>query len=194
MKGTILRVLTGGPGGGKSTLIEELLRDPALFGRIATLPETMSLMRGSGISPREQGLQQVIVHLQMVLEDGLQSALGEAYSRSTSATAAAATHWSTGSISAGRGKRSFAFTGTCLEDHYRRHTAVMRLVTASDRPSSHCVRWPEAHRPEEIEDAVRLDCLLHEVWRAHPQYTAWVTKGVTGRPSQRQLARSWPIC
>ncbi len=57
-----------------------------------------------------------------------------------------------------------------MEEHYRRYEAVIHLVTAADGASLHYTRWPEAHRPEGIEDAVRLDGLLHYVWRDHPQY------------------------
>jgi len=64
----------------------------------------------------------------------------------------------------------FTFTGTKREDHYRRYTAVIHLVTAADGAVAHYARWPEAHRPEQVEDAIRLDGLLHQVWRGHPHY------------------------
>jgi hypothetical protein len=50
-------VLTGGPGGGKTALINELTRDPARAGRFATLPETSSTMRDFGISSRAKHYQ-----------------------------------------------------------------------------------------------------------------------------------------
>jgi len=37
-------VLTGGPGGGKSTLLEELQRDPTWTGRFVAMPETILIM------------------------------------------------------------------------------------------------------------------------------------------------------
>ena len=58
-------VLTGGPGGGKTTLIDELLRDPMWGHRVAALPEAISLMRHLNISPRERLFQRVMVHLQL---------------------------------------------------------------------------------------------------------------------------------
>jgi hypothetical protein len=64
----------------------------------------------------------------------------------------------------------FTFTGTKREDHYRRYTAVIHLVTAADGAPAYYARWPDAHRPEQIEDAIRLDRLLHQVWRDHPRY------------------------
>jgi hypothetical protein len=56
------------------------------------------------------------------------------------------------------------------KDHYQRYTAVIHLVTAADGAAAHYTRWPDADRPERIEDAIRLDSLLHQVWRAHPRY------------------------
>ncbi len=61
MKGSTFIALTGGPGGGKTTLIEELLRDPAWSNCIAALPEDIFLMRWIGISPREKLFQRVKV-------------------------------------------------------------------------------------------------------------------------------------
>jgi hypothetical protein len=47
---------------------------------------------------------------------------------------------------------------------------VIHLVTAADGAAAHYARWPESHRLEQIEDAIRLDRLLHQVWRDHPHY------------------------
>jgi Flp pilus assembly CpaF family ATPase len=74
-------VLTGGPGGGKTTLVEELARAPAWVGRFITLPEAICAMRYLNISPRETLFQRVMVHLQIALEDGLNRALDSDDSR-----------------------------------------------------------------------------------------------------------------
>ena len=165
-----LIALTGGPGGGKSTLIEELLHDSAWSGRIAVLPEAISLMRQVGVSPREQLFQRVMVHLQMALEDGLERALGDSHPRAILCHRGSLdplAYW----LDRGWSQEAFiAFTGTCLEEHYRRYTAVIHLVTSAGGASAHYTRWPEAHRPEEVEDAIRIDRLLHHAWRGHPAY------------------------
>jgi predicted ATPase len=70
-------VLTGGPGGGKTALIEELRRDPFWRGRVAVLPEAISLMGGLGVSPQEKRFQRLMVALQMALEDALRAALDD---------------------------------------------------------------------------------------------------------------------
>jgi hypothetical protein len=71
----------------------------------------------------------------------------------------------------------FRFTRTKRVDHYRRYTAVLHLVTAADGAPMHYTNWPDAHRPETIEDAIRLDGLLHQVWRDHPHYYRVDNKG-----------------
>lgn len=63
--------LTGGPNGGKTTLIKELRCDPAWSNRIVALTEAIFLIGRMGISTRERLFQKVMVHLQMAIEDGL---------------------------------------------------------------------------------------------------------------------------
>ncbi len=64
----------------------------------------------------------------------------------------------------------YEYTGTNREALYRRYTAVLHLVTAADGAAEHYTRWPDAHRPEKPEDAVRLDRLLQYAWGDHPAY------------------------
>jgi hypothetical protein len=153
-------VLTGGPGGGKTTLIRELAEDPATRGHFLALPEAVFVMRHFAISPQRQLFQRVMVHLQMALEDGLDR----------------------------------PGTGTTWEDHYRRYAGVIHLVTAADGAEDHYAHWPEAHRPEQIEDAIRLDGLLHRVWRDHPCYYRIdnAGRGWTEKPEEaRQTLEHW---
>lgn len=163
-------VLTGGPGGGKSTLIRELLHDPIWADQIATLPEAISLMSGVGISPKERLFQRLMVNFQIALEDSLSNALVD------SAINTILCH--RGSLDPlaywlDRGwlyEDFFTFTNTTPETHYRRYDAVIHLVTAADGAIEHYTSWPKSHRKEKIEDADRLDSLLYEVWRHHPAY------------------------
>lgn len=170
MKKRPVVVLTGGPGGGKTTLIEELARDPPWAGRFAALPEAIHHMRFINISARERLFQRVMVHLQISLEDGLDRALGLDDPRAILCHRGSLdplAYW------LDRGwpeEEFFTFTGTKRQDHYRRYTAVIHLVTAADGAPAYYARWPDAHRPEQIKDALRLDGLLHDVWRDHPHY------------------------
>lgn len=163
-------VLTGGPGGGKTTLIEELARDPAWAGHFVALPEAISLVRWLNISPRERLFQRAMVHLQMALEDGLCRALENGppclilcHRGSLDPLA----YW----LDRGWSEDEFfTFTKTRWEDHYQRYAAVLHLVTAADGAPWAYRHWPEAHRPETMGDAIRLDRLLEQVWYRHPRY------------------------
>jgi predicted ATPase len=166
----LLITLTGGPGGGKTTLINQLADDPAWAVRLASLPEAISLMGGIGISAHARLFQRLMVSLQMALEDGLEHALeGEerrlilCHRGSLDPLA----YW----LDRGWPETEFyTFTGTTRKQHYQRYAAVIHLVTAADDAEQAYQRWPEAHRPETAEEAIRLDRLLEQVWSGHPHY------------------------
>jgi predicted ATPase len=163
-------VLTGGPGGGKSTLLDELGRDPDWRGRFSALPEAVSLMHTSGISSAERLFQRVLVHLQMSVEDGLQRALQDQAPRLILCNRGSLdplAYW------LARGwpeEEFFAYTHTCRQEHFRRYAAVIHLVTTADGAPQAYKHWPAAPRSETPEEAVTLDRLLEQVWRAHPHY------------------------
>lgn len=163
-------VLTGGPGGGKTTLIQELQHDPDWATRIVALPGAITVAGPVGLSPRERRFQRLMVELQAVLEESLDYALGQDDPR------AILCHRGTLDPLAYWLKRDwpeeefFAFTDTCREDHYRRYTAILHLVTAADGATEHYQRWPYAHRPEFPAEAIQIDCWLRHAWRDHPKY------------------------
>ncbi|MCY2991431.1 MAG: hypothetical protein NTY19_26680 [Planctomycetota bacterium] len=64
----------------------------------------------------------------------------------------------------------FEMTGTTFDEHYRRYDLVVHLECASVRVPEAYVRYPHAHRPEDIEQAVQLDHLLGELRCGHPKY------------------------
>lgn len=163
-------VLTGGPGGGKTTLIDELACDSAWAGRYAALPEAIFTLRHAGISPREQLFQRVMVHLQMAMEDGLARALEPDDRRIILCHRGSLdplAYW----LDRGWPEAEFfAYTQTTREDHYRRYAAVIHLVTAADGAAWAYQKWPEAHRPETPAEAIRIDRLLQQAWGGHPNY------------------------
>jgi hypothetical protein len=165
-----LIALTGGPGGGKSTLIKELAQDPTWQGSFLSLPEAILVAGRVGVPVRERLFQKLMVEIQRGLEDGLSRALDPSDPRFIlchRGTLDPLAYW------LDRGwteEEFFSFTGTKREHHYQRYSAVIHLVTAADGAEEHYARWPEAHRPEHIDDAIRLDALLQQVWRDHPHY------------------------
>ena len=163
-------VLTGGPGGGITTLIKELLCTPVWSDRIAVLPEAVSMMQQINISAEKQLFQRIVVHFQIALEDGLACALDSKESRTILCHRGSLdplAYW----LDCGWPQDEFfEFTGTRLEEHYSRYDAVIHLVTAADGASEYYTRWPNSHRTESIEQAIQLDLLLHQVWSGHPRY------------------------
>jgi hypothetical protein len=163
-------VLTGGPGGGKTALIRELAADPAWRGRLLALPESIAVAGQTGVSPREPLFQRLMVEVQRGMEDAVARALGLDDRRIVlchRGTLDPLAYW------LDRGwpeEEFFAFTSTTRAEHYGRYAVVIHLVTAADGAVEHYRRWPDAHRPELPEDAIRLDRLLERVWSGHPHY------------------------
>jgi hypothetical protein len=151
-------------------LIEGLAHDPAWRERLAYLPEAISLMGGMGVSMREKLFQRMMVQVQMSLEDGLKCGFGTAADRIIVCHRGSLdplAYW------LDRGwpeEEFFEYTETTREKHYQRYMAVIHLVTAAEGAEHAYRRWPDAHRPETIEDAIRLDRLLQQVWSGHPNY------------------------
>jgi hypothetical protein len=163
-------VLTGGPGGGKSTLIDELRSDPTWGSRFVALPETVHYACFTNVSPRERLFQRVIVKLQIALEEGLDQALGPADPRVVLCHRGSLDPLAFWRQRGWPEQDFYEYTGTTIQDHYRRYTAVLHLVTAADGADQAYVRWPDAHRPEVADEAIRIDRWLHEAWCGHPCY------------------------
>ena len=170
MKNNTVIVLTGGPGGGKTTLINELSCEPAWVGRFVYLPEAISLLGGTGVSTRDRLFQRLMVNMQMAMEDGIRHTMEGKAPRMILCHRGSLdplAYW----LDRGWPETEFfAFTRTTREQHYQRYTAVIHMVTAADGAEEAYRRWPEAHRPESIEGAIRLDGLLQQVWGGHPHY------------------------
>jgi predicted ATPase len=163
-------VLTGGPGGGKSTLIEELSHDPTSTGRFAAVPEAILTMGNVNISPQEKLFQHVMVQMQIAMEDGLARALGPDDRRIILCNRGSLdplAYWLE------RGwleEEFFTSTRTTYADHYQRYAAVIHLVTAADGAEHAYRRWPDDHRRETTEQAILLDNRLGKAWQDHPRY------------------------
>jgi len=157
-------VLTGGPSGGKSTLIDELRHDPIWANRFVTLPETVHYARFVNVSPQERLFQRVMVQLQVALEEGLDRALGPTDLRLIVCHRGSLDPLAFWQQRGWLEEEFYEFTGTHVEDHYQRYTAVIHLVTAADGAAQAYARWPDAHRPEEADEAIRLDRWLQQVW------------------------------
>ena len=169
-------------------LINELAGDPAWVGCLASLPEAISLMGATGVSARERLFQRLMVHLQIALEDGLVTALGPENPRLVLCHRGSLDPLAYWLDRGWRQQEFFEYIGTTRQDHYRRYAAVIHLVTAADGAEQSYQRWPESHRPETIEQAIRIDCLLQQAWEGHPRYFRIDNEG-RDWPAKAQLAR-----
>lgn len=188
MKQRLVIVLTGGPGGGKTTLIDDLRRDPDWTNHFVTLPETIFSANQTNISLKEPLFQRVMVNLQIGIEDGLLRALDSADPRVILCHRGSLdplAYW----LQRGWPEAEFfEFTHTTRAEHYCRYAAVLHLVTAADGAACAYKRWPHAHRPEDAETAIQLDRWLEQAWRSHPHYFRldndrrdWLEKSVAAR-------------
>jgi AAA domain len=186
MKKHTIIVLTGGPGGGKTALIDEFGRDPAWRGSFLALPEAIFVAGRVGIPMRERLFQKLMVEFQRALEDALARTLDPVDPRFIlchRGTLDPLAYW----LYCGWSEDEFfTFTGTKREDHYRRYTAVIHLVTAADGAAEHYTRWPEAHRPETPEESIKLDNLLEKVWHDHPRFYRLDNKGISWEQKSRK--------
>jgi predicted ATPase len=154
-------VLTGGPGAGKTAVLE-LIR---LFFcvHIKTLPESAGIVFGgrfprSDVPPVRQAAQRAIYHVQRELEAAA-SAENAAVVLCDRGTADCAAYWM------GEGDL-FSAVGTTRAAELARYDAVIHMRT----PTS-----PDAYnrdnplRVESIEEAGMIDARIAELWSAHPR-------------------------
>jgi tRNA (Thr-GGU) A37 N-methylase len=164
-------VLTGGPGGGKSTLIEDLRQDSDSAGHFVALPEAVQYARFIGISPAEKLFQRAVVQLQIGLEEALGRTLGPDDPRPIVCHRGSLDPLAFWLQRGWEEAEFFALAGLSRAEHYRRYAAVIHLVTAADGVLREYTRWPQAHRPEEPDEAIQLDRWLEAAWGGHPRYT-----------------------
>lgn len=159
-------VLTGGPGGGKTTAADLLRRE--LGSRVVVVPEAAPILFAGGF-PRSQqwdanrAAQSAIFHVQRNLED-VQSAL---YPDRTllcdRGTVDGAAYWNDGE------EAFFHSLGTTLETELSRYDAVVFFETAAVAGLS--IEGGNPVRCESLAEAVALDRRLRALWSRHPRFT-----------------------
>jgi predicted ATPase len=187
-------VLTGGPCGGKSALINDLQADPAFAGRFIALPEAIFTMHMAGISPREKLFEQAMVQRQIELEEESDRALGWEDRRIIICHRGSLDPIAYWRRSGWPQDEFFEYTAMTREDHYARYAGVIHLVTAADGAPDAYARWPAAHRPESPEEAIALDRWLADAWGSHPRYRRidnvgrdWAAKSLAARAGLAEL-------
>lgn len=165
-------VLTGGPGGGKSALLSRLRYGYGIVGsyRILILEEAICGMRFTRLDPHSEPFQCALVAVQAATEElacQLLASEPPAVLLTHRGTLDPCAFWQSFGHSA---ESFFEMTRTSLTDHYARYTAVLHMESAAVRTPCNYTRYPDAHRPESISEAARLDALLGDLWHGHPHY------------------------
>jgi predicted ATPase len=159
-------VLTGGPGGGKTTAADLFRRE--IGDCVVIVPEAATILFQGGF-PRSREpqasrfAQTAIFHVQRHLED-VQAAL---FSSRTllcdRGTVDGAAYWP------GETDEYFAAVGTTLDAELARYDAVIFFETAALGGVS--IEGGNPIRNESIDEAVMLDGKLRALWSRHPRFT-----------------------
>ena len=161
-------VLTGGPGGGKTTFMREMCADSEANRRWIPVPETAPLLFRAGFDASAKRFQRAAVGLQIALEDICsEAARPDQVLLCHRGTLDPLAYWLRNGWDEGE---FFNYTRTTCEQHYRRYSGVIHLQTAAVGAERFYNRWPDAHRPETIEQAAEIDLLCARAWSAHPRY------------------------
>lgn len=172
----VLRVvLTGGPCGGKSTSMSHIAERMQGMGfQVYRVPETASLLLGSGVSVQGSTVEQLVVlqegilRVMMALEDAV-FAIARASGRPAIVIADRGTMDASAYMPAGAWTAlldEHGWTTPWLRD--RRYEAVIHLVTAADGAEAFYTTENNAVRTETPELARMLDRKVRDAWVGHP--------------------------
>ncbi|MEZ4427289.1 MAG: AAA family ATPase [Nannocystaceae bacterium] len=159
-------VLTGGPGGGKTTAADLYRRE---FGdHVAIVPEAATMLFGGGF-PRvteaeaRVAAQVAIYHVQLQLERAQAARFPSRVLLCDRGTVDGAAYWPE------RQEEDFyQHLGTTLEDELRRYDAVLFFESAAVGRIS--IEGGNPVRTEGLDEALAIDRSLRELWSHHPRF------------------------
>jgi predicted ATPase len=158
-------VLTGGPGGGKTTAADLYRRE--IGDSVVIVPEAATLLYSGGF-PRggENGVrratQKAIYYVQTHLEDAQSATYRDRVLLCDRGTVDGAVYWPD------EGPSFFESLGTNLENELSRYDAVIFFETAAVGGIS--IEGGNPIRIESNEEALRLDHKLKKLWSQHPRF------------------------
>jgi hypothetical protein len=160
-----LVVVTGGPGAGKTALLELVRRH--FCEHVAVLPEAASIVFGGGFPRRDslagrRAAQRAIYHVQCELEACVWSEGQAAVAACDRGTVDGAAYWP------GPEPDPWRELGTTLDAELKRYAAVIHLRTPT---AAQGYNWSNPLRIESAEQALRIDERIAEVWSSHPRHT-----------------------
>jgi len=158
-------VITGGPGGGKTTAADLFRRE--IGDRVAVVPEAATLLYAGGfprssVSQVRRAAQLTIYNLQRNLEEVTSALSPRSVLLCDRGTVDGAAYWPD------EASTFFAAAGSTIEAELARYDAVIFFESSAvgGRPASS--NNPE--RTETLAEAAALDAKLRSFWSAHPHF------------------------
>lgn len=161
-------VLTGGPGGGKTTAADLLRRE--LGEEVVIVPEAATLLFSGGF-PRHSNLkasraaQRAIFYVQRGLEDTQHGQYADRILLCDRGTIDGQAYWPKNGDSE---DNFFDSVGTTLEQELDRYDAVLFFETAAAGDIS--IEGGNPTRTESLDEARKLDRALHSLWSRHKRF------------------------
>jgi hypothetical protein len=158
-------VVTGGPGGGKTTALDLFQRE--LKTAVKIVPEAATLLFGHGLDRETQNdhakpLQRSIYRMQICLEEIFRAFYSDRLLICDRGTLDGLAYWPDDERS------YFESLGTSFEAEAARYGAVIFFQTAAVHGED--VKSNNPYRTEDSALAVRLDEKLQRVWTRHPNF------------------------
>ncbi len=165
-RGPFRVVLTGGPGGGKTTAADLFRRE--IGDRVTVVPEAATLLFTGGFPrPSEaeatRSVQAAIYSVQRNLEDVQAKRFPDRILLCDRGTVDGGAYWPDGADG------FFASVGSSHQAELDRYDAVIFFETAAR--GGHGFESENRYRTESHEQAIALDQRLRELWMPHPRFT-----------------------
>lgn len=163
--GLLRIVLTGGPGGGKTTAVDLFRREIGI--RAVVVPEAATILFGGGF-PRvadpgaREATQRAIFSVQRNLEDVQAVLYPDRVQLCDRGTVDGAAYWPDGPDA------FFSTQGTTLAAELARYDAVLFFETAAIGDIA--IEGGNRYRVESNAEAVALDGRLRALWVGHPEF------------------------
>jgi hypothetical protein len=153
-------VVTGGPGGGKSTAVDFFRRE--LGERVVVVPESATMLFSGGFPRTEEpharcAAQRAIYHVQRNLEDLYRAQYPDRILLCDRGTVDGAVYWP--------GEDFFAAVGSSLEAELARYDVAVFFESAAVGGLG--IEGGNPVRTESIVEAARLDRELRHLWEGH---------------------------
>lgn len=159
-------VLTGGPGGGKTTAADLFRRE--IGNRVIVVPEAATLLFAGGL-PRadraeaQRSVQTAIYQVQRSLEDIQTARYPDRILLCDRGTVDGGAYWPDGAVD------FYESVGSTQADELARYDAVIFFETAAR--GGHGFESENRYRTESHQEAIELDGRLRSLWSSHPHFT-----------------------